>query len=205
MKDLAGRLKEAEARLPAALATAYRHVLVPAKKKTVRCFDMGIAWYTGKTTLSSRVLEKLIDEQQLLDKLDPAILIGARFGLWPDDQEVINVRTLADYFTQLTHLPRLNGSRVLPDCLAKGVQRGLFAYALGDGEQKEFDTIYFNDKSVSADRLRGHRDGLAAASGPGEDPDAGTRDRDATAAVNNRWTAHRRRQCVTGGATDKAG
>ena len=69
-----------------------------------------------------------------LDKLDPKILIGERFGLWPQDQEVVNVRTLADYFTQLTHLPRLHGPQVLPDCLAKGMQRGLFGYALGDGE-----------------------------------------------------------------------
>jgi hypothetical protein len=60
------------------------------------------------------------------------------------------VRTLAEYFTQLTHLPRLNGAHVLPDCLAKGVQRGLFAYALGDGEQKAFDTIFFSDKSITA-------------------------------------------------------
>ena len=150
LKDLAGRLKEAETRLPAALMTAYRLVLVPAKNKTLRCFDLGIAGYTGKTTLSSRVSEKLLDEQQLLDKLDPGILIGERFGLWPDDQEVINVRTLVDYFTQLTHLPRLNSAQVLPDCLAKGVQRGLFAYALGDGEQKVFDTLYFNDKSITA-------------------------------------------------------
>ena len=43
LKDLAGRLKEAEARLPSALMNAYRHVLVPAEKKTIRCFDMGIA------------------------------------------------------------------------------------------------------------------------------------------------------------------
>ena len=150
LKDLAGRLKEAEVRLPAALMTAYRLVLVPAKNKTLRCFDLGIAGYTGKTTLSSRVSEKLLDEQQLLDKLDPGILIGERFGLWPDDQEVINVRTLADYFTQLTHLPRLNGAHVLPDCFARGVHRGLFAYALGDGEQKDFDTICFNDKSITA-------------------------------------------------------
>jgi hypothetical protein len=41
---------------------------------------------------------------------------------------------------------------VLPECLAKGVQRGLFGYALGDGEQKKFDTIYFNDKTITADR-----------------------------------------------------
>jgi hypothetical protein len=84
--------------------TAYCMVLVPARNKTLRCYDLGITGYTGKTTLSNRVLEKLLDEQQILDKLDPGILIEERFGLWPDDQEVLNVRTLADYFTQLTHL-----------------------------------------------------------------------------------------------------
>lgn len=150
LKDLAGRLKEAEARLPAALATVYRFVLVPAKNKTLRSFDLGISGYSGKTTLSNLVAEKLITEQQILDKLDPAILIGDRFGLWPADQDVVNVKVLADYFTQLTHLPRLNNTSVLPDCLARGVHRGLFAYALGDGEKKEFDTIYFNDKTVAA-------------------------------------------------------
>jgi hypothetical protein len=86
----------------------------------------------------------------LLEKLDPAILIGPKFGLWPDDQELVNVRTLADYFTQLTHLPRLQNPQVIPDCIAKGVQRGLFGYALGDGEKRKFDTILFNDKNVTA-------------------------------------------------------
>jgi hypothetical protein len=149
VKDLTGRLKEAEARLPAALATVYRLVLVPAKNKTLQCFDLGITGYSGKTTLSNRVSEKLTEEQQILDKLDPGILIGERFGLWPEDQEVVNVKTLADYFTQLTHLPRLGNSTVLPACLSKGVQRGLFAYALGDGEKKQFDTILFNKKTVN--------------------------------------------------------
>src|SRR5262249_27912545 len=87
LKDLAGRLKEAEARLPAALTTAYRHVLVPDKNKAIRCIDMGIA--VGKAALSQRVLDKLKDEQKVLDKLDPAILIGERFGLWPADQETV--------------------------------------------------------------------------------------------------------------------
>lgn len=148
LKDLAGRLKEAEARLPAALATAYRHILVPDTNKAIRAIEMGIA--VGKATLSQRVLDKLKDEQQILDKLDPAVLIGERFGLWPQDQEIVNVKTLADYFTQLTHLPMLLGAGVLPECFAKGVQRGLFAYALGDGEKKQFDTILFNNKGTTA-------------------------------------------------------
>ena len=101
---------------------------------------MGISNYTGRTTLSSKVLEKLIEEQQVLKGLDPAILIGPRFALWPTDQEVINAKTLADYFTQLTHLPRLLGPDVLPACLAQGIHRGIFGYALGDGEKKQFDT-----------------------------------------------------------------
>jgi len=147
LKDLADRLAEAEARLPAALMNSYRHILVPADKKTIRSFDMGIS--VGKASLSQRVLEKLKDEQQILDKLDPAILIGPRFGLWPEDQEILNVRALADYFTQLTHLPMLFGSNVLPDCLARGVQRKLFAYALGDGENRKFDTIQFNEPSIT--------------------------------------------------------
>jgi len=150
LKDVGSRLKEAEARMPTALTTAYRHILVPDKNKTIRCIDLGIS--DGKATLSQKVLDKLKDEQQILDKLDPAILIGERFGLWPQDQEMVNVRTLADYFTQLTHLPMLLGSGVLPDCFSKGVQRGLFAYALGDGEGKQFDTILFHDKSVTPDR-----------------------------------------------------
>jgi predicted AAA+ superfamily ATPase len=149
LKDLAGRLKEAEARLPAALMTAYRHVLVPDKHKMIRCIDMGIA---VKGKLGDRVLDKLKDEQKILEKLDPAILIGDRFGLWPADRETINVRTLADFFTQLTHLPMLLSASVLPECLAKGVQRSLFAYALGDADSGQFDTIRFNDPNVTGDR-----------------------------------------------------
>lgn len=150
LRDLAGRLKEAEARLPAALTTAYRQILVPDKNKTIHCSDMGMS--VRKATLSQKVLDKLIDEGKILDKLDPAILIGERFGLWPQDHETINVNTLADYFTQLTHLPMLLGTGVLPECFAKGVQRGLFAFALGDGDKKKFDTIYFNDKTTTAGR-----------------------------------------------------
>ncbi len=150
LKDLADRLKEAEARLPSALTTAYRHILVPAEKKTLRPFDMGIGTFSGRTTLSSKVLEKLSVEQQILDKLDPNIMIGPRFGLWPDNLELIKVKTLADYFTQLTHLPRLLNDKVLPESLAQGVHRALFGYALGDGEKRQFDTIYYNDKGVTA-------------------------------------------------------
>ena len=152
LKDLSERLAEAEARLPSALVNAYRHVLVPGERKEIRRPHVDLGLYVGKSSLSQRVLEKLQDEQHILDKLDPAIMIGPRFGLWPPDQEVLNVRTLSDYFTQLTHLPRLLDRHVLPDCIARGVQRGVFAYALGDGEARQFDTILFQEPQATAER-----------------------------------------------------
>jgi hypothetical protein len=147
---LASRLKEAEARLPAALASVYRHILVPAEKKTIRSIPLDMS--VSKATLSQRVLDKLKDEQQILEKLDPTILIGDRFGLWPADKEVVSVKALAEYFTQLTHLPRLLNNTVIPESVAKGVQRGLFAYALGDADSKQFDTILFDNTSVTGER-----------------------------------------------------
>jgi hypothetical protein len=150
LKDLAVRLNEADKRMPVALQAVYRHILVPAEKKTIRSIPLDMS--VSKATLSQRVLDKLKDEQQILEKLDPAILIGDRFGLWPADKEIVSVKALTEYFTQLTHLPRLLNNSVVPECIAKGVQRGLFAYALGDADSKQFDTILIDDASVTSER-----------------------------------------------------
>jgi len=150
-KDLAARLKEAEARLPGALSATYRHIIVSGENKTLRSFDMGIATLGAKDLLSEKVIETLKNNDQLLDKLDPAVLIGQRWKLWPDDQDMVHVPTLAGYFTTLTHLPAFTGGEVLQASIANGVERGLFAYVLGDAKEKEFDTIRFKD-AVSANQ-----------------------------------------------------
>jgi hypothetical protein len=59
------------------------------------------------------------------------------------EDERINVATLWDYFCRFPYLPMLTGLEALQQTIAWGVQRGLFAYALGDGET--FDTIYFQE------------------------------------------------------------
>lgn len=151
LADLAGRLKDAEARLPAVLSQVYRHVVVATDKKALRAFDMGVQTYDGRTTISDRVYNVLKDNDQLLERLDPALLIGKRWSLWPDDEPMVNAKTLAGYFTQLTHLPMLAGAGVLPETIARGVERGLLAYALGEGETKEFDTIRLKEPASATD------------------------------------------------------
>jgi hypothetical protein len=58
---------------------------------------------------------------------------------------------LASYFTTLTHLPALMNEDVLCDAIGRGVERGLFAYALGDGQKKQFDTIRYRESGVQAE------------------------------------------------------
>jgi len=147
-KDLASRLKEAEARLPGAISSAYRYVIVPTANKILRSFDMGISTLSATELLSNKAIEILKNNDQLLEMLDPSVLIGPRWKLWPEDKDVIHVPTLASYFTTLTHLPALTSLDVLQDTIAKGVERGLFAYALGDGNKKDFDTICFKETGV---------------------------------------------------------
>ena len=152
-KDLASRLKEAEARLPGALSAAYRHIVVPVANKELRAFDIGIATLGAEQLLSKKVIDMLQANDQLLAKLDPSLLIGERWQLWPEDRDVLHVPTLVGYFTTLTHLPALMGPDVLADSIARGVERGLFAYALGDGEAKEFDTIRYREAGVTAELI----------------------------------------------------
>ena len=65
-------------------------------------------------------------------------------------ESMVNVNTLAGHFTRLTHLPMIAGTGVLQKSIAKGVGRGLSAYALGDGEATQFDSISFREP-VAAD------------------------------------------------------
>jgi hypothetical protein len=139
--------------MPGALSAAYRHIVIPVANKELRAIDMGLATMDAQTLLSKKVLDTLQGNDLLLSKLDPAQLTGKRWQLWPEDQDVLHVPTLAGYFTTLTHLPALTNAQVLLNSIAWGVDRGLFAYALGDGPAKEFDTIHFREKDIRVEMI----------------------------------------------------
>jgi hypothetical protein len=85
-----------------------------------------------------------MDDQRLLERLDPRLISegkGDQWRLWAAGDDRLNVATLWDYFCRFPYLPMLTGPESLQQTIAWGVQRGLFAYALGDGT--DFDTIYF--------------------------------------------------------------
>ena len=100
--------------------TAYRHVLVPAEKKTCAAST----WASRRQGDDTQPAGARQAEGRAADarQARPGFLVldlRQAFRAWPEDQEMINVRTLADYFTQLTHLPRLLGPRCSPTVLPK--------------------------------------------------------------------------------------
>jgi hypothetical protein len=156
MDELQTKLEQARKGLPAAVWGAYTVILAPngtADGETrlwVRQEHGFPGYRPGEHSVAERVWTRLIDDQRLLERLDPRLVAegkGDQWRLWAAEEERINVATLWDYFCRFPYLPMLTGPEALQHTISWGVQRGLFAYALGDGE--EFDTIYFRDSLPS--------------------------------------------------------
>lgn len=156
MDELERQLNQARKGLPGAVWGAYTVTVAPSgsAEGQVRLWvrqEHGFPGYRpGEHTLAKRAWKRLLDDQRLLERLDPRLISegkGDQWRLWKAEDETINVATLWDYFCRFPYLPMLTGPGALQGTVAWGVQRGLFAYALGDGE--DFDTIYFRESRPS--------------------------------------------------------
>lgn len=159
VEELKTQLDRARKGLPGAVWGAYTVTIAPSGQANPQQADTegqlslwvrqehGFPGYRpGEHTLAGRVRKRLIDDQRLLERLDPRLISegkGDQWRLWPAEDEQINVATLWDYFCRFPYLPMLTGPEALQQTIAWGVQRSLFAYALGDGA--DFDTIYFQE------------------------------------------------------------
>ncbi len=157
--ELKTKLDQARKGLPGAVWGAYTVTVAPSGTAGGEAAlwvkqEHGFPGYRpGEHSVADRVWKRLMDEQRLLTKLDPRLVSegkGDQWRLWKADEDRINVATLWDYFCRFPYLPMLTGPEALAQTMAEGVQRGLFAYALGDGER--FDTIYFRD-TLTSDRF----------------------------------------------------
>jgi len=158
MEELLARLDLARKGLPGAVWGAYTVTIAPAGSANgepalwVRQ-EYGFPGYRpGEHSVARRVWKRLMDDERLLERLDPRLISegkGEQWRLWPAGDECINVATLWDYFCRFPYLPMLTGPEAVQQTIAWGVQRGLFAYALGDGET--FDTIHLHESLSSGE------------------------------------------------------
>jgi hypothetical protein len=155
MEDLTTQLDQARKGLPGAVWGAYTVAVAPSGSANAGAEGEATALWVrqehgfpgyrpGEHSLAARAWKRLVDEQRLLERLDPRLIAegkGDQWRLWAAEEEKINVATLWDYFCRFPYLPMLTGPEALQGTIAWGVQRGLFAYALGDDES--FDTVHF--------------------------------------------------------------
>lgn len=157
VRELHEMLERERKGLPAVVWGAYSVIVAPngtmdgGTSLWVRVEHGAGAFRPGEHSLAARAHQRLVDEQRLLTRLDPRLLAEGKPGqwlVWPPDEDRIRVEQLWDRFGQYPYLPMLTGPEALQSTIGWGVERGLFAYALGNG--REFDTIHHPHSSVPA-------------------------------------------------------
>ncbi|MDZ7704513.1 MAG: hypothetical protein U5L04_08540 [Trueperaceae bacterium] len=134
-KDLKSRLASLRDTLPETAKAIYT-MLYDAEDtagKTYRIYDLSARVKTSRT-IGAAVTDHLKDEDRLLDALDPALISGDHYKIWPSDKDVLGLRDLRDYFDRFPYLPYLESSDVLLDAIIRGVKNGLFEVALKNND-----------------------------------------------------------------------
>ncbi len=136
-------LGDARSALPQIVYQAYRHIIIPGDGDELIHFDMGLQLLKKDRTLSQQVWEYLADRDRLLERLDPHLVRGERWNLWPDKGQPLPVSQLRDYFARYTQLPMLASDDVLLQTIVRGVEIKLFGYGHRADKEGDFAPLYF--------------------------------------------------------------
>jgi hypothetical protein len=121
--------------------SAYRH-LVRGSREGLKKFDLGIPAIGERPSLSMRVKHYLKDQEVLLDKLSPKVLLEMTFS---EGDERKNLVEIWEAFLKYYELPLLENESVLKNTVVKGVEDGVVGILIGD-------KVYYNE-SISPPEL----------------------------------------------------
>ncbi|MEM2112080.1 MAG: ATPase, partial [Candidatus Bathyarchaeia archaeon] len=122
------KLKDADTSLSIKLLSAYRY-LAKASKDGIQTFDLGIPTIGEKPSLTKRTKEYLKDQEVILSKLSPKVLLEKTFS---KEDERKNITEIYESFLKYPDLPILENENVLKDTIAQGVQTGTFGLTTDD-------------------------------------------------------------------------
>ena len=139
-EELKARLESALSGMPAAIWGAYR-MLACADDKALWTQEIHDHVYHPGDSLAQRAEKRLLQDERLLTKIDPRLLImegDNRFEyLWLDSKDCINTLELWLEFARYARYPMLAHRGVLADAIHHGVREGLFGYTTGDPPNME--------------------------------------------------------------------
>jgi hypothetical protein len=110
------------------IISTYRY-LIKGSKDGLKEFDLGIPTVGEKPSFTMRVKHYLKDQEVLLDKLSPKVLLEKTFSEKDERKSLVEIW---EAFLKYYELPLLESESVLKNAVAKGVQDGVFGLLIGD-------------------------------------------------------------------------
>jgi len=120
--------KDKESEVWFKVISTYRY-LIKGSKDGLKKFDLGIPIVGEKPSFTMRVKHYLKDQEILLDKLSPKVLLEKTFSEKDERKSLVEIW---EAFLKYYELPLLESESVLKSAVAKGVQDGIFGLLIGD-------------------------------------------------------------------------
>ena len=122
------KFKDLDSGLWFRIISTYRY-LIKSSEDGIKTFDMGIPTIEERQTLTGRVKEFLRDQEELLSKLAPKVLLEKAIA---KDEEKKSFADLWEAFASYPSLPMLEDENVLKNTIKQGVQNGEFGLIIGE-------------------------------------------------------------------------
>ena len=119
-KRVEERLRDANASTPTRTISLYRY-LVKASRDGTKTYDLGIPTVGDTLSLSRRAKDYLKDQELLLERISPKVLIEKTFTKEDDRKTVTEVR---EAFLKFPELPILESEKTFNDAIIQGVGDG---------------------------------------------------------------------------------
>jgi len=132
LADLSRKITEVKAQIPYELFLTYRY-LAYLNSEGIRWIDLGQPSSGSQNTLSGRVKDFLINEELLLERISPRVLVNY-IKLGPRDEKRLN--DVYEMFLKIPNLPLLRHQETLYGAIRLGVTDNVF------GLKKDGEVIY---------------------------------------------------------------
>jgi len=139
------KFKDSDASIPLKILSLYRYMIKASKDGTAK-FDLGIPTVGEKPSLSRRTKEYLKDQEILLDKISPKVLLEKTFSKEDERKSIADVR---EAFLKFPELPMLDGEQVVTNALVQGVREGTLGLLINE-RARYMETVFTSDVSDDA-------------------------------------------------------
>jgi len=138
-KTLESKWNDVYSVIPFELLSVYRH-LAKSGKNGVEWLDLGIPTVGERSSLSRRVCEYLKNQELLLERISPHILLKKSLR---EDEHEKPVSEIVEAFLRYPQLPMVRSVAVIDQAISQGVQEGIFGLRVGE-------RVYFGETPLSS-------------------------------------------------------